>query len=132
VPAGAALYGTILAAHKTPAASNQPGYVNALIVLTARVENAPRDISSAQLVHQLSQLYNRRQRIHIIVIMLGQPGNFPMLQQVAAAAHGKAYQITQPGQVAASFITRSAAHLRAPLPRRALRLSSTRQPWVAA
>jgi hypothetical protein len=41
------------------------------------------------------------------VIMLGQAGNFPMLQQVAAATHGKAYQVTQPGQVAASSITRS-------------------------
>jgi hypothetical protein len=70
--------------------------VNAVIVLTARVENAPGDISSAQLVHELSQLYNRRQRIQIIVIMLGQAGNFPMLQQVAAATHGKAYQVTQP------------------------------------
>ncbi len=33
-------------------------------------------------MHQLSQLYNRRQRIQIIVIMLGQAGNFPMLQPV--------------------------------------------------
>jgi hypothetical protein len=36
-------------------------------------------------VHQLSQLYDQRQRIQIIVIMLGQVGNFPTLQQVAAA-----------------------------------------------
>jgi hypothetical protein len=54
-------------------------------------------------VHQLSQLYNRRQRIQIIVIMLGQAGNFPMLQQVAAATHGKACQVTQPGQVGSIF-----------------------------
>jgi hypothetical protein len=103
VPAGAALYGTILAAYKTLAASYQPGYVNAVIVLTAGVENAPGDISGAQLVHQLSQLYNRRQRTQIIVIMLGQAGNFPVLQQVAAATHGKAYQVTQPGQVGSIF-----------------------------
>jgi hypothetical protein len=64
-------------------------------------------------VHQLSQLYNRRQRIQIIVIMLGQAGNFPMLQQVAAATHGKAYQVTQPGQVGSTFLSRvRAAHLR--------------------
>ena len=103
VPAGAALYGTILAAYKTLAASYQPGYVNAVIVLTAGVENAPGDISGAQLVHQLSRLYDRRQRIQIIVIMLGQAGNFPVLQQVAAATHGKAYQVTQPGQVGSIF-----------------------------
>jgi hypothetical protein len=47
VPVGAALYGTILAAYKTLAASYQPGYVNAVIVLTAGVENAPGDISGA-------------------------------------------------------------------------------------
>jgi hypothetical protein len=103
VPAGAALYGTILAAYKTLAASYQPGYVNAVIVLTAGVENAPGDISGAQLVHQLSQLYDRRQRIQVIVIMLGQAGNFAVLQQVAAATHGKAYQVTQPGQVGSIF-----------------------------
>jgi hypothetical protein len=57
--------------------------VNAVIVLTAEVENAPGDISSAQLVHQLSRPYDRRQRIQIIVIMVGQAGNFPVLQQVA-------------------------------------------------
>jgi hypothetical protein len=34
-------------------------------------------------VHQLSQPYDRRQRIQIIVIMVGQAGNFPVLQQVA-------------------------------------------------
>ena len=103
VPAGAALYGTILAAYKTLAASYQPGYVNAVIVLTAGVENAPGDISGARLVHELSQLYDRRQRIQIIVIMLGQAGNFPVLQQVAATTHGKAYQVTQPGQVGSIF-----------------------------
>ena len=57
---------------QTLAASYQPGYVNAVIVLTAGVENAPGDISGARLVHELSQLYDRRQRIQIIVIMLGQ------------------------------------------------------------
>ena len=31
MPAGAALYGTILAAYKTLAASYQPGYVNAVM-----------------------------------------------------------------------------------------------------
>jgi hypothetical protein len=103
VPAGAALYGTILAAYKTLAASYQPGYVNAVIVLTAGVENAPGDITGARLVHELTRLYDRRQRIQIIVIMLGRAGNFPVLQQVAAATHGKAYQVTQPDQVGTIF-----------------------------
>jgi hypothetical protein len=103
VPARAALYGTILAAYKALVASYQPGYVNAVIVLTAGVENAPADISGARLLHELSQIYDRRQRIQIIVIMLGQAGNFPVLQQVAAATHGKAYQVTQPGQVGSIF-----------------------------
>jgi hypothetical protein len=103
VPTGAALYGTILAAYKTLAASYQPGYVHAVIVLTAGVENAPGDISGARLVHELSQLYDRRQRIQIIAIMLGHAGNFPVLQQAAAATHGKAYQVTQPGQVGSIF-----------------------------
>ena len=93
----------ITAAYKTLAASYQPGYVNAVIVLTAGVENAPGDISGARLVHELSQLYDRRQRIQIIAIMLGHAGNFPVLQQAAAATHGKAYQVTQPGQVGSIF-----------------------------
>src|SRR5215471_815637 len=103
VPAGAALYGTILAAYKTLAASYQPGYVNAVIVLTAGVENAPGDISGARLVHELSRLYDRRQRIQVIVIMLGRAGNFAVLQQVAAVTNGKAYQVTQPRQVGTIF-----------------------------
>ena len=103
VPTGAALYGTILAGYKTLVASYQPGYVNAVIVLTAGVENAPGDISGARLVHELSRLYDRRQRIQVIVIMLGRAGDFGVLQQVAAATHGKAYQVTQPGQVGRIF-----------------------------
>ena len=56
MPVGAALYGTILAAYKTLAASYQPGYVNAVIVLTAGVENAPGDVSGAQVAHHSASL----------------------------------------------------------------------------
>jgi hypothetical protein len=114
VAAPAALYGTILAAFKHMTATYQPRYNNAVLVLTAGVENAPGDISAPALVKQLRAMYNPRQRVEIIPIMFGKSGNFGALQQIANATGGQAYQVTNPAQIDKVFFSAIARRLCSP------------------
>ena len=112
--APAALYGTILAAFKQMTATYQPRYSNAVLVLTAGVENAPGDITAPDLVKQLRARYNPRQRVEIIPIMFGKSGNFGALQQIANATGGQAYQVTSPAQINKVFFSAIARRLCSP------------------
>jgi Bacterial extracellular solute-binding protein/von Willebrand factor type A domain len=97
--APAALYSSILAAFRQMTATYQSRYNNAVLVLTAGVDNAPGDLSPAQLVQQLHQLFNPRRRVEIIVLMFGNAGNFKALQQIASVTGGQAFQLANPAQI---------------------------------
>ena len=109
--APAALYSSILAAFKSLSASYQPRYVNAVLVLTAGIDNAKGDMSSAALVRQLRALYNPNKRVEIVPLMFGTAGNFAALQQVARATGGVAFDITSPKQVNGAFFSGIAQRL---------------------
>jgi hypothetical protein len=101
--APAALNQTILAAYKQMTASYQTKYTNAVIMLTAGVDNAPGDISAAALVRKLHGLFNPNKPVELIILMLGSKGNFPALERIATAGGGAAYQVTNPTQVGKVF-----------------------------
>jgi extracellular solute-binding protein len=101
--AGAALYRAILAAYKQMVATYQPQHANAVIVLTAGVDSPRDDISPATLLKELKSLYDRSKPVNVVVIMLGRAGNFHVMQQVAAATNGKAYDITSPDEIKRVF-----------------------------
>jgi hypothetical protein len=109
--APAALYSSILAAFKTMSASYQSRYVNAVLVLTAGIDNAKGDMSSAALVRQLRALYNPNKRVEIVPLMFGTAGNFGALQQVARATGGVAFDITSPKQINSAFFSGIAQRL---------------------
>lgn len=109
--APAALYSSILAAFKSLSASYQPRYVNAVLVLTAGIDNAKGDMSSAALVRQLRALYNPNKRVEIVPLMFGTAGNFSVLQQVARATGGVAFDITSPKQISSAFFSGIAQRL---------------------
>jgi hypothetical protein len=112
--APAALYSSILAAFKSLSASYQPRYVNAVLVLTAGIDNAKGDMSSAALVRQLRALYNPNKRVEIVPLMFGTAGNFAALRQVARATGGVAFDITSPKQVNNAFFSGIAQRLSVP------------------
>ena len=114
VPAPAALYGSILAGFKQMSATYQARYDNALLVMTAGVDNAPGDISAPALIKQLRALYNPRRRVEIIVIKFGTAGDFNALQKIAAATGGQAYNITNPAQISKVFFSAIARRLCSP------------------
>jgi hypothetical protein len=114
VPAPAALYGSILAGFKQVTSTYQSRYDNAVLVMTAGVDNAPGDISASQLIQQLHTLYNPKRRVEIIIIKFGNAGNFNMLQRIASATSGQAYNITNPAQISKVFFSAIARRLCSP------------------
>ncbi len=109
--APAALYSSILAAFKAMSASYQSRYVNAVLVMTAGIDNAKGDISPAALVRQLRTLYNPNKRVEIVPLMFGTAGNFGALQQIARATGGVAFHITNPKQIGSTFFSAIAQRL---------------------
>lgn len=99
----AALDRTILAAYQQMAGTYQRGYTNAVIVLTAGVDNAPGDIPAATLASKLRALYNPDRPVELIIVVVGSKGNFAAMQQIAAAGGGAAYPVTDPTQVGKVF-----------------------------
>jgi hypothetical protein len=114
--APAALYSTILAAYKQMTATYQARYTNAVLVITAGVDNAPGDISATTLTNDLRTLYNPKRRVEIIMLVLGGKGDVSALQQISAATGGQAYEITSPSQVSSVFFAAIARRLCAPNP----------------
>jgi hypothetical protein len=109
--APATLYSSILAAFKAMAASYQSRYVNAVLVMTAGIDNAKGDISPTALVRQLRALYNPNKRVEIVPLMVGTAGNFGALQQIARATGGVAFDITNPNQINSAFFSAIAQRL---------------------
>jgi Ca-activated chloride channel homolog len=99
----AALNQTILAAYKQMQAGYQPGVTNAVIVLTAGVDNAPGDISASQVVTQLKSLCKPSRPVELIIVMVGAQGNLRALQQIATAGGGAAFGVTNPAQIGQVF-----------------------------
>jgi Bacterial extracellular solute-binding protein/von Willebrand factor type A domain len=98
-----ALNDSILAAYRTMLNSYKPGYANAILVLTSGIDNAPGDMSLGKLLSTLRALYDLSRRVEIVAVMFGSAGNFSALQQITAATHGGAYEITDPAQVGKVF-----------------------------
>ncbi len=94
-----ALYGSILAGYKYLRRTYQPKYFNAEVVLGSGVESDPNDITAESLIKQLTKLSSPARKVVIILIVFGEPPNYPQLEQIAAATGGQAYQITKPAQV---------------------------------
>jgi hypothetical protein len=99
----AALNKTILAAYQSMVDSYQPNYTNAVIVLTAGVDDAPGDMPTATLVSKLKHLSSKTKPVELIILELGGKGNFQALEQIAAAGDGQAYPVTDPTQVGKVF-----------------------------
>jgi Ca-activated chloride channel homolog len=98
------LHDAILAGYKELTATYQPGFANALVVLTAGVDNAPGDMSTAALVQQLRKLFNPQRGVQVLIDQIGSAGNFPALQQIATVTGGAAYEVRRPADIGQVFI----------------------------
>jgi Ca-activated chloride channel homolog len=101
--APAAIDNTILAGYQTAVASYQPNHINAVIVLTAGVDNAPGDMPAPTLISKLRALYNPDKPVELIIEQIGTRGNFSTIERIAAAGGGAAYEVTQPTQTIKVF-----------------------------
>jgi Ca-activated chloride channel homolog len=99
-----ALDNAILAAYQKMSATYQPHYFNAVIVLTSGVDTAHGDMSAGALAAQLHKLYNPNRQVGVFILDFGSQANFPALQQIASAAGGAAYQVTNPAEIGQVFL----------------------------
>jgi hypothetical protein len=99
-----ALYDSILAAYKQMVTSYKANDSNAVIVLTAGIDDPQVDMSPTALVSRLRALFNPNRKVEIVVLMIGKEGNFTALRQIASVTGGVAFDITRPGQVGKAFI----------------------------
>jgi hypothetical protein len=95
----AALNDSILAGYQSMVDTYQPNFTNAVLVLTAGVDNAPGDMPAKTLIAKLKGLYNPNKPVELIIIQMGTKGDFTALQQIAKAGAGQAYQVSDPNQV---------------------------------
>jgi hypothetical protein len=94
---------SILAGYKEMLATYKPNFSNVLIVMTAGVDKARGDLPANVLINKLRALYNPDRRVELIITKVGTAGNYPILQKIAAAGGGVAYQISDPTQVVQEF-----------------------------
>jgi hypothetical protein len=97
--APAPLYSTILTAYQQMLATYQPHRANAVLVLTAGVDNNPGDISPSALVSDLRVLYDPRRPVKIVAIMVGRGGDLAALREITAVTGGQAVAITSYSQL---------------------------------
>jgi hypothetical protein len=99
------LNSAILAGYKAMIAAYRPHYSNALIVLTAGVDDGPGDMSTTALMAQVRKLFNPQRPVQILIDQIGTAGNkFQALQAVAALTGGAAYEVQKPSEIAQVFI----------------------------
>jgi hypothetical protein len=96
---------TVLAGYKEMLATYKPNFSNVVILITAGVDKARGDIPTSVLISKLRALYNPDRRVELIITKVGTAGNYAVLQRIAAAAGGAAYQISDPTQVVQEFFT---------------------------
>jgi hypothetical protein len=95
----AALNDSILAGYQSMVDTYQPNFTNAVLVLTAGVDNAPGDMAAKTLIAKLKGLYNPDKPVELIIVQMGTKGDFTALQQIAKAGAGQAYQVSDPSQI---------------------------------
>jgi Bacterial extracellular solute-binding protein len=98
------LNNAILAGYKATIAAYQPHFSNALIVLTAGVDDGPGDMSTAALVAQVKKLFNPQRPVQILIDQIGNAPGFQDLQSIAQPTGGAAYQVHQPSEIGQVFI----------------------------
>jgi Ca-activated chloride channel homolog len=108
---GSALYNTILDGYKYLTRTYNPKFINAEIVLSAGIDNAPGDISAGELLKKIAKLYNPKRQVGIIMVFFGKPPNFSILQQIGAMTGGHAYTISSPSDVLQIFYEATAIRL---------------------
>ena len=99
-----ALNDAILDAYKHMTATYAPNYANAVLVLTAGVDNARGDESLQTLLSQLRGLYNPNKKVEVIILMFGTEGNFTAMKEIADATGGAAFQVSNPNEIGKIFI----------------------------
>jgi hypothetical protein len=106
-----ALYNTMLDGYEYMTRTYNPKFVNIEIVLGTGIDNAPGDISAAELLKKITKLYNPSRKVSIVMVFFGKPPNLSILQQIGTMTGGHAYTISSPSDVLQVFYEATANRL---------------------
>jgi hypothetical protein len=95
------LYDAIVAGYQSMTAQYSPQYSNAVVVLTAGIDD-PHDISFQAALTDIKHLYNPAKKVNIVVLDFG-GAEIRQLSELAAATGGQAFPVTSPTQIGRIF-----------------------------
>ncbi|NUK37938.1 substrate-binding domain-containing protein [Streptomyces lunaelactis] len=105
VPEGATgLYDTTLAAYKEAQGSYVKGKFNALVILTDGSNQDRFSITRSELLNQLKKLSDPQRPVPLIAIAVGPDADLREADQIARAAGGAGYQVSDPAEIQAVIL----------------------------
>ncbi|MEN3361504.1 MAG: Ca-activated chloride channel [Mycobacteriales bacterium] len=103
--AGTGLYDSVLAAYESALAHYQRGYVNTVVLITDGRNDDKVSIGLNGLLSQLRAKYSLARPVHIVAIGYGKDADAGVLEQVAKATDGLAFNSPDPQDIGQVFLS---------------------------
>ncbi len=102
---GTGLYDSVLAAYQSATAAYQPGYVNAVVVLTDGKNEDDTSVGLPGLLRALKSRYSLLKPVHIVSIAYGRDADSAVLAQITRATDGLSFDAPDPRDIGQVFLT---------------------------
>lgn len=99
VVGGTGLYDSLLAAVQYMRETYQPGYANVVLLNTDGINEDDQGMDLPQLLEELEKMSNPAEPVAVIAVGYGPETDQAVLEQIAAATGGAAYQALQPEDI---------------------------------
>jgi Ca-activated chloride channel family protein len=102
---GTGLYDSVLAAYQSAVASYQPRYVNTVVLITDGKNDDRTSISLDGLLGALQHSYQVTRPVHVVAIAYGADADYAVLNRIAKATDGLAFNSPDPREIGQVFLT---------------------------
>lgn len=96
---GTGLYDTALAAYRQALTDYDPGYFNAVVIMTDGANDDPGSISLPRLIRTLKAESDPQRPVRIITIGISEDADMAALKEIAQATNGAAYPVADPRDI---------------------------------
>jgi len=103
--AGTGLYDSVLAAYRSAVAHFQRGYVNTVVLITDGRNDDKVSIGLNGLLSELNKSYSLARPVHIVAIAYGKDADAGVLEKIAKATDGLAFNSPDPRDIGQVFLT---------------------------
>jgi Ca-activated chloride channel family protein len=102
---GTGLYDSLLAAYQSALAHYQPGFVNTVVLITDGKNDDKTSVGLNGLLSKLQQSYRVARPVHIVAIAYGQDADYGVLNRIAKATDGLAFNSPDPREIGQVFLS---------------------------